>query len=167
MKIHFPTIKKYTLLICYTLFFLTSCKTIKFDDVNETKAVNEMLNKWHNDVANYNYDDYFNAFSKEGYYIGTDATENWRQNEFKIFSKPYFDKKNTWNFTTKQRYIYFSKDQQFVWFNELLDTWMGICRGSGVLEKENGHWKIKQYVLSVTVPNSEMKKVIEIKKLKE
>jgi hypothetical protein len=31
-------------------------------------------------------------------------------------------------------------------------TQMKICRGSGVVEKINGIWKVKQYVLSVTVP---------------
>ena len=26
------------------------------------------------------------------------------------------------------------------WFDELLDTWMGICRGSGVIIMENKEW---------------------------
>jgi hypothetical protein len=30
---------------------------------------------------------------------------------------------------------------------------MKICRGSGVVEKINDKWKIKQYVLSMTIPN--------------
>ncbi len=50
-----------------------------------------------------------------------------------------------------------------VWFDELLDTWMGTCRGSGVLEKNNKEWKIKQYVLSVTIPNDSIQKVIKLK----
>ncbi len=30
---------------------------------------------------------------------------------------------------------------------------MSLCRGSGVLIKDNGKWQIVQYVLSMTVPN--------------
>jgi hypothetical protein len=37
---------------------------------------------------------------------------------------------------------------------------MKICRGSGVVEKINGQWKVKQYVLSVTVPNEIVDKVV-------
>ena len=37
---------------------------------------------------------------------------------------------------------------------------MKICRGSGVVEKISGIWKVKQYVLSVTVPNEIVDKVV-------
>jgi hypothetical protein len=40
---------------------------------------------------------------------------------------------------------------------------MKICRGSGVLVKVNGKWKIKHYVLSMTIPNDVSKEVIKIK----
>jgi hypothetical protein len=34
---------------------------------------------------------------------------------------------------------------------------MGPCRGSGVLVKQDGAWKIAQYNLSVPIPNDLMK----------
>lgn len=40
---------------------------------------------------------------------------------------------------------------------------MKACRGSGVLEKEGKEWKIKHYVLSMTVPNDATDQVIPIK----
>ena len=40
---------------------------------------------------------------------------------------------------------------------------MKICRGSGVLVLLNGKWKIKQYVLSMTIPNETSDEVIKIK----
>jgi hypothetical protein len=49
------------------------------------------------------------------------------------------------------------------WFDELLNTQMKICRGSGVLVKIGQEWKIKQYVLSMTIPNDNSNKVIELK----
>jgi hypothetical protein len=42
-----------------------------------------------------------------------------------------------------------TKQEKTAWFDELLNTQMKICRGSGVLVKKIGQeWKIKQYVLS-------------------
>ncbi|RUA10846.1 MAG: hypothetical protein DSY82_04325 [Flavobacteriia bacterium] len=129
------------------------------------KLINQTLDQWHKDVADSNFDNYFNAFTKDAVFIGTDANEIWNVEEFKSFSKPYFDKKNTWVFKPLKRNIYFSDDQKIAWFDEILDTWMGICRGSGVMKKEkNGQWKIAQYVLSVTVPNDNTKEIIEVKK---
>jgi beta-lactamase class D len=40
---------------------------------------------------------------------------------------------------------------------------MGVCRGSGVLVKKDGTWKIAQYVLSATIPNEKMKQVTALK----
>jgi hypothetical protein len=80
-----------------------------------------------------------------------------------IWSKPYFDKKTTWNFTSIERNIYFNITGDIAWFDELLDTHMKICRGSGVVVKQNNEWKIEQYVLSMTIPNDQLDKVVEIK----
>ena len=79
------------------------------------------------------------------------------------YSKPHFDKGKAWNFTSLERNISFSKDGMYAWFDEILDTQMKVCRGSGVLEKVGGKWKIKQYVLSMTVPNEVSDQVIKIK----
>jgi hypothetical protein len=40
---------------------------------------------------------------------------------------------------------------------------MKICRGSGVVVKQGDTWKVQQYVLSMTVPNSEVDPVVAIK----
>jgi len=48
------------------------------------------------------------------------------------------------------------------WFDELLDTWMGACRGSGVLRKTSDGWKIAHYNLALTVPNEKMNQVIDV-----
>ncbi|MEN8187900.1 MAG: nuclear transport factor 2 family protein [Bacteroidota bacterium] len=149
------------LTLIFTSFLVFSQQT------NTSEEINSLLNQWHKDVANADFDLYFNKTRNAFIFIGTDANENWTKKQFQEFSKPYFDKKNTWNFTPLDRNIYFSKDKNTAWFDELLDTWMGICRGSGVLTNENGKWKIAHYVLSVTIPNEDMKKVIKIKEEKD
>ena len=54
--------------------------------------------------------------------------------------------------------------RDFAWFDELLDTQMKLCRGSGVLQKIDGKWKIAHYVLSIAVPNENVAELISIKK---
>ncbi|GGB78729.1 hypothetical protein GCM10007424_18610 [Flavobacterium suaedae] len=136
---------------------------ISFDTTEQKEIINSFLDDWHNAAATADYEGYFDKIAEDGRYIGTDAMENWDKKAFATFSKPYFDKGKAWNFKAVQRNIYFSKDGTVAWFDELLDTWMKGCRGSGVLEKENGEWKIKHYVLSMTVPNEVTKEVIPLK----
>lgn len=127
-----------------------------------------MLNSWHQAAAEANFNNYFNAMTDDAIFIGTDATENWNKQEFIKFAKPFFDKGKAWNFTALERNVYFSSDKKTAWFDELLNTQMKICRGSGVLVvNENGNWKIKQYVLSMTIPNDHTDEVVKIKSLIE
>ena len=144
------------------LVLLISCNETK-DISSEKKSINQLLDNWHKAAAEANFDNYFNAMAEESIFIGTDATENWNKVEFMAFAKPYFDKGRAWSFTALERNIYFSKDGKTAWFDELLNTQMKICRGSGTLEKSNNEWKIKHYVLSMTIPNENVDEVIKIK----
>ncbi|TLX24837.1 hypothetical protein FE904_14370 [Chryseobacterium indologenes] len=126
----------------------------------EKSEISTMLDAFNVAAAKADYTTYFNYFADESTFIGTDATEVWDKKAFMLWAKPHFDKKRTWNFTALKRNIYFSKDGKLAWFNELLDTQMKICRGSGVVEKINGNWKVKQYVLSMTIPNDVVDKVV-------
>ncbi|MDQ0594640.1 ketosteroid isomerase-like protein [Chryseobacterium ginsenosidimutans] len=126
----------------------------------EKIEIGKLLDDFNVAAAKADFNAYFNFYAEESTFIGTDATEIWDKQAFMVWAKPYFDKKKTWNFTSLKRNIYFSRDGKLAWFDELLDTQMKICRGSGVVEKLNGQWKVKQYVLSVTVPNDVVDKVV-------
>ncbi|MBT8296276.1 MAG: nuclear transport factor 2 family protein [Gramella sp.] len=128
------------------------------------RQVNKTIGKWHKAAAEANFDKYFNLMTDDAVFIGTDATENWTAPEFKEFAKPYFDSGKAWTFSTIDRNLYVHENLRVVWFDELLDTHMGICRGSGTLMKENGKWKIHHYVLSITIPNENVDEITELKK---
>jgi hypothetical protein len=130
---------------------------------NDEVAINTLLNNWHKAAANANFNDYFKVLTDDAIYIGTDATENWNKTQFEAFAKPYFDKGKAWSFTALERHIYFSKDKKTAWFDELLNTQMKICRGSGVLVKVKNIWMIKHYVLSMTIPNETTNEVVKAK----
>lgn len=143
----------------YIYFLLLFVSTSVF---SQKPDIDKMLNDWHKAAADGNFNGYFGAFTADAVFIGTEAAENWNMEQFKAFSKPYFDKGKAWDFKPVERHIYLSADGKTAWFDELLDTWMKICRGSGVLVKENGKWKIKHYVLSMTIPNDDVDGVIKI-----
>lgn len=153
--------KKTTIFFTLILFVL-SFTTISAQSKSEKEKteIGTMLDGFNIAAAKADFTTYFNYFADESTFIGTDATEVWDKKAFMVWAKPYFDKKKTWNFTSLKRNIYFSKDGKLAWFDEVLDTQMKICRGSGVVEKINGAWKVKQYVLSMTIPNDVSDKVV-------
>ena len=149
--------------IVLIVLILSGCKSMVENQIVSKANINSTLDDWHKAAAAANYDDYFNLMSDDAVFIGTDATENWNKKAFQAYSKPYFDKGKSWNFTTLERHIYFDKTGKTAWFDELLNTQMKICRGSGVLVKIGTEWKIKQYVLSMTIPNENSNEVIKVK----
>lgn len=153
--------KKYLFLLF--ILSLTACGSKKDKQLTETDKVNLVLDNWHKAAAEANFNNYFEAMTEDAIFIGTDATENWNKTAFQAYAKPYFDKGKAWSFKALERNVYFSDDKKIVWFDELLDTQMKICRGSGVLIKVANQWKIKHYVLSMTIPNDDSNAVIKIK----
>jgi hypothetical protein len=119
----------------------------------DTLAIHKFIDDWHLAATKADATAYFGAIADNGIFIGTDATERWNKKQFLGFAKPYFDKGKAWDFKAYGRTVHVSNDGKFVWFSELLTTWMGVCRGSGILEKTAQGYKIQQYHLSVTVPN--------------
>lgn len=130
----------------------------------EKTTVNNVLEQWHHAAATANFNGYFDLMTDDSIFIGTDATENWNYDEFKAFSKPYFDKGKAWSFKTLERNIFFNSREDIAWFDEHLSTQMGICRGSGVLVKKDDRWKIQHYVLSIAVPNENVQSLTALKK---
>ncbi|MCO5285500.1 MAG: nuclear transport factor 2 family protein [Chitinophagaceae bacterium] len=129
----------------------------------ERKVINLTLDSFNLAASKANFKAYFDFYTSDAIFTGTDATERWNKEEFMAFAKPYFDRGRAWSYTTLGRHIYFDKSGKLAWFDELLNTQMKICRGSGVLVKQADGWKLKQYILSVTVPNNLMSELVRKK----
>jgi ketosteroid isomerase-like protein len=127
------------------------------DDVAAT------LDRFHAAAAKADGPTYFGLFTPEAVFIGTDATERWTLAEFKAFAEPYFSKGKGWTYTPRDRHVSFVPGTDVSWFDELLDNASyGVCRGTGVLRKIDGTWKIAQYHLTIPVPNSLAKQVVAL-----
>ncbi len=139
------------------------CQTAENEHV---KTINQFVDDWHKAAAIADASGFFGKMAEDAIYIGTEAGERWLRDELKEWSKEYFERESAWDFKSKERKIYFSDNEDFAWFEEKLDTWMGLCHGSGVLELTKNGWKFKHYHLSVTVPNNKIdafKKLLELK----
>jgi hypothetical protein len=142
-----------TQLILACCLFLSSLGAMAQDaDTVLRQQVNAFVDEWHDDAAHAR-PAYFDKIARNGVYIGTDKTELWQRDAFRTWAKKYFDRKSAWSFKATQRNVYFSPDKQFIWFDELLDTQMGVCQASGVIRKTAAGFEIEHYQLSMAVPN--------------
>jgi len=143
----------YFILLFFSLSFIPNIGISQANNDENQLVINQILDDWHKAAANADLEEYFSVMDENAIYLGTDAAENWTKKEFYNFCKPYFEKGTAWEFHPKSRSIYFDNDMQTAWFDEVLDTWMGDCRGSGILIFKNAQWKIVHYNLAVAVPN--------------
>lgn len=151
--------------ILFVFFALTICTAYGQDTSLIKKDIEVSLNSWHKAAADADFEAYFDLMTSDAVFIGTDATENWQLEEFKSFSKPYFDKGKAWSFTAIERNVYLSpSDDTIAWFDEHLNTQMGVCRGSGIMKKIDNKWKVQHYVLSIAVPNENVSALTNLKK---
>ena len=120
----------------------------------EAAAVSTVLDAFHAAAARADEEAYFALLAPNAVFLGTDATERWDKAAFRTFAHPYFARGQGWTFTPRDRRVDFSRDGRTAWFDELLDSaTYGECRGTGVLEKGDGGWKIVQYHLTIPMPN--------------
>jgi len=138
-------------IVCLFVFLTASIEVVYAQKTHD--EINKFINDWHQAASRADGAVFFGSMDDQAVYIGTDASERWTKNEFMLFAKPFFDKGKAWDFKPYDRQLHVTSDAKIVWFSELLSTWMGVCRGSGILTMTPQGWKIQQYHLSVTVPN--------------
>jgi hypothetical protein len=151
------------LILACSLFFASLAAFAQTQDAELTKQVNAFVDEWHDDAAHARLA-YFDKMAKDGVYIGTDKTELWHRDEFKAWAKRFFERKSAWSFHATRRNVYASADKSMIWFDELLDTQMGVCMASGVIRKTANGFEIVHYQLSVAVPNEVNSQVVKMVK---
>lgn len=145
----------WVLILC---MFLLSCKNQHADHKKEQYIadLNNLMDSWHHAAAVADEDVFFGLLDSNAVYLGTDPGERWLKHEFMDWGLKYFQRDTAWAFIPYNRVWNFSDDFQYAWFDELLETHMGVCRGSGVLKMSQNKWKIQQYNLALTLPNDKM-----------
>lgn len=126
------------------------------------KKINALLDNWHRAAAIADAKTFFGSMTEDAVYIGTDEEERWVRDELRVWSEKYFAKSSAWDFKPTSRNVSLSSDKSTAWFDEKLDTWMGTCLGSGVLEHTPSGWKLAHYHLAFTVDNEKMDSVLKL-----
>lgn len=139
--------KRLFLALCMLL-----CSLTVHADPALKRQVNAFVDRWHEDAAHAR-PAFFDKIARDGVYIGTDKSERWRRDEFKAWARPHFQRKSAWAFKPLRRNVAFSDDKSIIWFDELLDTQMGICQATGVIRRKGKGFEIVHYQLSMAIPN--------------
>src|SRR4051812_14936525 len=127
------------------------------------QQVNAVVDDWHKAAADADETRYFGHMTADAVFLGTDSSERWDAKSFREFAHPYFAKGKAWTFTPRERHVIVSPSGDVAWFDEKLDSASyGDVRGSGVLVKQKGTWKIAHYNLTIPIPNELSKTVVEM-----
>jgi ketosteroid isomerase-like protein len=124
------------------------------NDLPVQTRIAQLADDWHAAAARADSAAFFDALMDGAIYIGTDPGEHWTKEEFLAFAAG-----KAWAFTATDRHVFHDPGESVAYWDELLDTWMGTCRGTGVAKRIDGQWKIAHYTLSLTVPNDDMEAV--------
>ena len=133
------------------------------DVAAESAAVSAVLDSLHYYASVPNGEAYFAFLAPDGVFIGTDATERWPVDEFRAYALARFDAGTGWTYVLREgtRHITIGPGGDVAWFDELLDNEnYGLTRGTGVLRRADGRWRIVQYHLTIPVPNELARDVV-------
>jgi len=124
-------------------------------------AVAAVLDALHRAASEADFDGYFGLYARDFVFLGTDATERWGRVEFMEYARGPFSQGRGWTYTPIERHVYIARDGRTAWFDERLDNAnLGETRGSGVLVREAGAWKVAQYNLTIPIPNGLAREVV-------
>ena len=133
------------------------------DTSTDEAALDSLATRWHRAAAQADSTAFFDALTDDAIYIGTDKTEHWTKAEFLGFAAPYFARGKAWSFHATERHIFHEEGADYAYWDELLATWMGPCRGTAVAKRgADGVWRIAHYTLSVTIDNDKIEGFLEL-----
>tara|TARA_B100001245_G_C22587376_1_gene291635 strand:- start:92 stop:556 length:465 start_codon:yes stop_codon:yes gene_type:complete len=120
----------------------------------EKEQINKVLDNLHKYASEANGEKYFQLFNDQAVFHGTDLNERWSIDEFKKYAQNRFDTGTGWTYKSLERNIFINSSNTTAWFDEILiNEKYGKFRGTGVLSKVDGMWKIDQYNLLLPIPN--------------
>ena len=112
------------------------------------------LDDFHDAAAKGDEDRYFAILPDDAVFLGTDLSERWTGASFRAYAMPYFQRAEAWTYFPLQRHITMEPGDTVAWFDEVLaNSGYGECRGTGVLVKRGERWVLRQYDLTIPIPN--------------
>ena len=81
---------------------LTGCYSCTLRE-DPQRAANHRLDAFHDAAAHANFNAYFDCFTTDAVFLGTDATERWDPAAFRAYAHPHFAKGKAWSFRNVYR----------------------------------------------------------------
>ncbi len=146
------------------LILVFSIAAVADNHNTELAAINKVLDDFHDAAAHGDKQRYLDHFTEDGVFLGTDEWERWPKHpEFTEYVGSRFKDGSGWNYKSVERVVSISAAVDVAWFDEVLFSEQnGRFRGTGVLARQNGTWKIAHYAMSFLILNENWEEVIEL-----
>lgn len=148
------------------LVLLSPVITTAADSGTEMVAIGEVIDGFHDAAAHGDKARYLGHMTDDGVFLGTDEWERWpMQPDFIDYVGSRFKDGAGWNYRSVERQIRLADSGDTAWFDEVVfSAQNGRFRGTGVLSKQDGEWKIAHYAMSFLILNENWPEVIELTK---
>ena len=146
------------------LFFLTmlvwltaSSNSADVDDIGN------VIDDFHDAATHADKDRYLGLMTDDAVFMGTDEWERWPKHpDFTDYVDGRF-KNGGWSYKSVERQIRVADSGDIAWFDEVVFSESnGRFRGTGVLTRQNGTWKIAHYAMSFLVLNENWEEVVKL-----
>jgi ketosteroid isomerase-like protein len=149
-----------SLLTAGMFVFSAACRATAAAPPPEAEVV-AVLDDWHRAAAEADGARYLGHMADDAVFLGTDASERWTLAEFRAFCEPYFARGVGWTYEPRERHLVVQGE--LAWVDERLwNETYGQCRGTGVLRRADGTWRIVHYSLTLLVPNELAGEVVQV-----
>ena len=102
---------------------------------DDTAAVGHVLDDLHRAAAEADEARYFGHFAAQAVFLGTDPGERWTLEAFRVWAKPWFQRKSAWTLVPRDRHVTVARDGRTAWFDEVAESsHYGACRGTGLAQ---------------------------------
>ncbi len=125
--------------------------------------IGKVLDNFHDAAAHADKDRYLGLMTDDAVFMGTDEWERWPKHpDFTDYVDGRF-KNGGWSYKSVERQIRVADSGDIAWFDEVVFSESnGRFRGTGVLTRQNGTWKIAHYAMSFLVLNENWEEVVEL-----
>lgn len=127
-------------------------------------AIGDVIDNFHSAAAHGDKARYLDQLTDDAVFMGTDEWERWQKHpEFVAYVDSRFKDGSGWTYRSVERTISISDSSDIAWFDEVIVSESnGRFRGTGVLSRQDGEWKIAHYTMSFLIFNENWDDVIEL-----
>lgn len=147
-----------------SLLLLAACAAATADTEAELERIAQVIDGFHDAAARGDQHRYLGYLADNAVFLGTDEWERWpKQPEFSDYVGQRFRDGSGWAYRSVERHIELADGQDVAWFDEVVESASnGRFRGTGVVTRVDGEWKIAHYAMSFLVFNEDWQTVIEL-----